>query len=112
MTTDSTPVASNTRSNNPTLITGDNTSPLPHRTLMERGDSGETKEESKTEDTADPPPPLAANQVETDSDSSDKDYIMSATTETDYLKYLASEYKTLNVRVRACQSVEYIHKSM
>ena len=93
-----TPVSANTRSNNPTLVTG--TSPLPQRTLMERGDSGETNEETKTEDTVDPPqpvdPPLPppANQVETDSDSSDEDSIMSSTTEIDYLKYLASEYKT------------------
>ena len=47
MSDDRTPVAANTRSNNPTLITGDNTSPLPRQTLMERGDSGETKEETK-----------------------------------------------------------------
>ena len=60
---------------------------------MERGDSGETK----PEDTANPPPPVnppPPPPAETDSDSDDEDSIMSSTTEIDYLKYLASEYKT------------------
>ena len=90
-----TPVSANTQSNNPTLVTG---TPLPRRTLIERGNSRETK----ADDAIDPPPvdpppvdpPPLANQVEADSDSSDKDSIMSSTTETDYLKYLAAEYKT------------------
>ena len=94
----STPVSANTRSNNPTLISG---SPLPRRTLMERGNSGEATEETKTDtgDAVDPPPPVnppprqAETETETDSDS-DEDSIMSSYTETDYLKYLASEYKT------------------
>ena len=96
-----TPVAANTRSNNPTLVTE---TPLPQRTLMQRGNSGETDKNTEPPqivDNVDPPPvnpppvnPATANQAETNSDSSDKDLIMSTTTETDYLKYLASEYKT------------------
>ena len=94
MSTDRTPVAANTRSNNPTLITGDDTLPLPRQTLIERGDGGETKDskESKTEGTANPPPARQGKQSDSDSDL-DEDSTMS-NTETDYLKYLAPEYKT------------------
>ena len=62
MSNNRTPVAANTRSNNPTLVT--DTLPLPRQNLMERGGSGETKDnkETKTEDAADPPPP--ARQAE------------------------------------------------
>ena len=93
MSTDGTPVAANTQSNNPTLVTA--TSPLPRRVLMDRGEESKDNDESKAEDTADPPPvdpppPPPARQADLDSDNNS---IMSAT-ETDYLKYLASEYKT------------------
>ena len=94
--TDSTPVGANTTSDNPTLITGDNTLPLPRQTLMDRGDSGETKDnkESKAEDTADPPPPPPASQGNQSDSDLDLDNETMSNTETDFLKYLAPEYKT------------------
>ena len=88
-----TPVAANTRSNNPILITGDGSgSPLPCCTLIERGDSGETKDNNKeTKDNTTDPPPPPPQQAEVYSDW-DNDSIMSDT-KTDFLKYLAPKYK-------------------
>ena len=55
---------------------------------MDRGE-GETKEETKDK-TADPPPPRQGNHDNLDSDNNST---MSTDTETDFLKYLAPEYK-------------------
>ena len=59
---------------------------------MERGDSGDTKENNEeTKDNTTDPLPLLARQAEADLDSDDNS-IMSDT-ETDSLKYLAPKYK-------------------
>ena len=82
MSANRTSVAENTRSNNPVLVT--DTSPLLQQVSMNRGE--ETKEETKDKAGNQPPP---NDDLDTDNNST----MSSADTETDFLKYLAPEYR-------------------
>ena len=88
MSDNRTPVAANTRSNHPILVT--DTSPLPQRVLMDRGEE-ETKDKTKDK-TGYPPPPRQGNHTDSDSDN-ESTMSTSTDTETDFLKYLEPEYK-------------------